>query len=770
MIERADDGAPFGNFWIEEINGEVQTSVRKKRKYKPKKKEYNGWGSTSLIQFLESIGIDTTNKITQSDVTQIINDYVKQNNLLHPTKKKRIECDARLHLLFGRKSISRLKISDLLESHFEENCGQSDDDFLFDSEDDEYVPGTCEIPKPVSSERKNHPKKHVVEKPRSYFAAVIPFNIKLVYLKKSLVDELLKDPETFETKVVGSFIRIKCDPNDYLQKNSHQLLQITECAKFNLVTCEFGIKKSSGVGGEIRLQASGFIKDISINMLSDDNFSEAECEDLHRRVKDGLLKRPMIVDLEEKARVLHEDMTKHWLAKEIALLENLIDRANEKGWRRELDGYLQKRAKLKSPEEQELLLREIPQVIAEDLESESTTLDVPDKKDETNFQELSQTTSTKASLPTEVPKAVTDDFEDDFADEQEWLFQDIPQVTTGYLDFSESKTPEVPDKKAENNMQGFWEATCTKESLVTEVSKTVANGFLDFSESKAPEVQDKKAENNMQGFWEANCTKESLVTEVSKTVANGFLDFSESKAPEVQDKKAENNMQGFWEPTCAKESLVTKISKTDANGFACKATKLYAADRTKQESESPKSILSLSGPSEVPLFNMAMNSTASNCISRDTITSAVHQWSSVPVHQQPAKQTDFAYKKDGLSIPGKSNEVTIRANITQGPSDKQIQVIELSDDDEEEIEKPSTIKPSIIKPVPAEELQSSMWHYKDPQGQVQGPFPIISLKCWSDARYFSPDFKVWKAGQSQDQSVLLLDILPKYFPLGSNFV
>ncbi|CAJ2637033.1 unnamed protein product [Trifolium pratense] len=747
MIERADDGAPFGNFWIEEINGEVQTSVRKKRKYKPKKKEYNGWGSTSLIQFLESIGIDTTNKITQSDVTQIINDYVKQNNLLHPTKKKRIECDARLHLLFGRKSISRLKISDLLESHFEENCGQSDDDFLFDSEDDEYVPGTCEIPKPVSSERKNHPKKHVVEKPRSYFAAVIPFNIKLVYLKKSLVDELLKDPETFETKVVGSFIRIKCDPNDYLQKNSHQLLQITdnshftmksneqnnldpfdllpECAKFNLVTCEFGIKKSSGVGGEIRLQASGFIKDISINMLSDDNFSEAECEDLHRRVKDGLLKRPMIVDLEEKARVLHEDMTKHWLAKEIALLENLIDRANEKGWRRELDGYLQKRAKLKSPEEQELLLREIPQVIAEDLESESTTLDVPDKKDETNFQELSQTTSTKASLPTEVPKAVTDDFEDDFADEQEWLFQDIPQVTTGYLDFSESKTPEVPDKKAENNMQGFWEATCTKESLVTEVSKTVANGFLDFSESKAPEVQ---------------------------------------------DKKAENNMQGFWEPTCAKESLVTKISKTDANGFACKATKLYAADRTKQESESPKSILSLSGPSEVPLFNMAMNSTASNCISRDTITSAVHQWSSVPVHQQPAKQTDFAYKKDGLSIPGKSNEVTIRANITQGPSDKQIQVIELSDDDEEEIEKPSTIKPSIIKPVPAEELQSSMWHYKDPQGQVQGPFPIISLKCWSDARYFSPDFKVWKAGQSQDQSVLLLDILPKYFPLGSNFV
>ncbi|GAU28483.1 hypothetical protein TSUD_294860, partial [Trifolium subterraneum] len=186
-------------------------------------------------------------------------------------------------------------------------------------------------------------------------------------------------------------------------------------------------------------------------------------------------------------------------------------------------------------------------------------------------------------------------------------------------------------------------------------------------------------------------------------------------------------MQGFWQANCTKESLVAEVSKTVANGFACKATKLYAADRTKQESESPKSILGLSGPSEVPLFNMAMNSTAVNLISRDTITSAA-----------------------------KSNEATIKANITQGPLDKQIPIIELSDDDEEEIEKPSTIKPSIIKPVPAEELQSSMWHYQDPQGQVQGPFPIISLKCWSDARYFSPDFKVWKAGQSQDQSNAVL--------------
>jgi len=91
--------------------------------------------------------------------------------------------------------------------------------------------------------------------------------------------------------------------------------------------------------------------------------------------------------------------------------------------------------------------------------------------------------------------------------------------------------------------------------------------------------------------------------------------------------------------------------------------------------------------------------------------------------------------KDGVFMPAKSNVVTIKAKISQGPS------------------------------VPLWNPHSSMWHYIDPQGHVQGPFPLISLQGWHDSRYFSPDFKVWQAGQSQDQSVLLVDILSKFFPV-----
>ncbi|XP_020878142.1 uncharacterized protein At5g08430 isoform X2 [Arabidopsis lyrata subsp. lyrata] len=329
--------------WVEEGNGGSAISSRK-RKARPKRFEFVGWGSKQLIEFLKSLGKDTSEMISRYDVSDTIARYIAKEGLLDPSNKKKVVCDQRLLSLFGSRTIFRMKVYDLLEKHYKENQDDSDFDFLYEDEP-QIISHSEKIAKRTSK---------VVKKPRGTFAAIVSDNIKLLYLRKSLVQELVKSPDTFESKMLGSFVRIKSDPNDYLQKYPYQLVQVT------------GVKKEPGTD-DFLLQVTNYVKDVSISVLSDDNFSQEECEDLHQRIKNGLLKKPTIVEMEEKARSLHEDQTKHWLGREIVLLKRLIDRANEKGWRGELSEYLEKRELLQNPEEQSRLLREVPEVIGEDI-------------------------------------------------------------------------------------------------------------------------------------------------------------------------------------------------------------------------------------------------------------------------------------------------------------------------------------------------------------------------------------------------------------------
>jgi len=227
--------APF--LWIEEGNGQVPTP-RTRRRIK-KKKEFVGWGSRQLIEFLESIGKQTGLPMSQHDITNTINQYINEKKLLHPERKKKVMCDERLHALFGRKSVNRIKIHELLEDHLAENQIVSDDDLFYSSEEDEDVSTLSKRQKVSSSDRKTIPKKKVAEVLKSSLAAITPQNIKLVYLKRSLVQELLQHPEKFEIKVVGSFVRIKSDPLDIFQKNSHVIQLVTGN---ELSTCAFRTK------------------------------------------------------------------------------------------------------------------------------------------------------------------------------------------------------------------------------------------------------------------------------------------------------------------------------------------------------------------------------------------------------------------------------------------------------------------------------------------------------------------------------------------------
>ncbi|KAG4159057.1 hypothetical protein ERO13_D02G153300v2 [Gossypium hirsutum] len=533
-------------FWLEEYSGKSLTPVGSKRKAKSKKLEFNGWGSKPLIEFLESIGKDTTEKISQHDVSDIIGKYINDNNLTNPAKKKRVLCDERLYSIFGRKTISRIKVYDLLETHYLENQDAWDDDFFFSSEEENLG----EEKKCLRLEKKTYQKKRGFETPKSCFAAIIPENIKLVYLKKSLVLDLSKDFGSFEAKVVDSFVRIKSDPNNFLQKNSHQLVIVK------------GMKKVSGnndVNADILLQVSNFVKDVRIAMLSEDDFSQEECEDLHQRMKKGLLKRPTVAELEAKARALHEDITKHWLAAELTLLPKLIDRANEKGWRREMFEYMERRQLLQTPEEQSRLLCGVPNVIAEEVEPETVPQDVKHEKDSSQISTVRETL-------------------------------------------------EIP-------------------------SNPVSNGKLSTLLPLKPVAQS------------------SPIILKDDTV----------HCHDVQEqliRPRDNNVRS------------TQVGNVpEENGAIVKHDFLKALDTT--------------------------------------------------------------------------------------------QVIDLSDDDNDDNEEHEDSNKTEAQ----DDVRSLIWHYQDPQGDIQGPFSLLSLKNWMDLDYFPDDFKVWKTGQNLNNAVLLADIVGRMFQI-----
>nr|XP_015888895.3 uncharacterized protein At5g08430-like isoform X1 [Ziziphus jujuba var. spinosa] len=354
--------------------------VLHKRK-RSKKQEFMGWASKPLIEFLKSINKikDTAEQLSHNEVYSTINAYIREKNLIHPEKKRRILCDEKLYSVFRKKSLSQTKVYKLLDSHFIENLEQSEEDEDEDRRSlqhkdkdnvesyknmiqrkDEDVDKDKDIVEAYKNKIQRAlsldriPQEKQVDDniaQQSCFASIVAHNIKLIYLRKSLVEELLKQIEIFQGKVVGSFVRVKNDTKDHLQRGSHQLLPVT------------AIQKTST--GEVLVQVSLVTGDLHLCMLSDDDFTEEECMDLQEKIKSGILKKPTVVELEKKATSLYKHIVKHWIQRELVVLQSRIDYANEKGRRRELFEYMERRELLKKPAEQERLLKQVPKVIAE---------------------------------------------------------------------------------------------------------------------------------------------------------------------------------------------------------------------------------------------------------------------------------------------------------------------------------------------------------------------------------------------------------------------
>lgn len=190
------------------------------------KTEFTGWGSEVLKEFLTLIGEETTKKISQHKVASISIGRIHKNDIFDQKNKKEL-MDERLMPILGRKSASRYRISNNVGNHLAANLEQSEQDISgFSSKDkDDNGLVTYKRQRNPSSDKTliNEPTPGIVQ---SQFAAIVPENLKLVYLKRSLVLELLKQPDFFRSKIRGSFVKVKSGANFYSNHPTYQLLQV----------------------------------------------------------------------------------------------------------------------------------------------------------------------------------------------------------------------------------------------------------------------------------------------------------------------------------------------------------------------------------------------------------------------------------------------------------------------------------------------------------------------------------------------------------------
>ncbi|XP_061340413.1 zinc finger CCCH domain-containing protein 19 [Gastrolobium bilobum] len=342
-------------------SNEDYTSKHKLTKSKrSSSEEFVGWGSKPLISFLASIGKYENEPLTQWGVKSIIYEYIKEKNLHHPKYHWKFLPDEKLFPIFRKTVISKSQIYPLLEFHFAkklyDSAGEKNDN-QNNSTDKHLNDHTSCIKRRLSSliGKPLLKKGDLFIKP-SCFASINPNNINLIYLKQSLVLKLSKQLENFMDKVVGTFVRAKVDSNDYRERKSHHLLRV------------IGVVFDEMSNG-ILLQVSFMPKAIPISEVSDEDFTEQECEDLRQKVKAHLLKKITVVELQEKAKSLHEDIIKHRIATRLVYLQNQIDRANLKGRQREKIALLEEREQLVQPWKQEQLLRHEPSVSPELIEA-----------------------------------------------------------------------------------------------------------------------------------------------------------------------------------------------------------------------------------------------------------------------------------------------------------------------------------------------------------------------------------------------------------------
>lgn len=331
--------------------------------------EETSWASKELLEFVSHMRNGDTFVMTRSDVQDLLADYIKRNDLRDPCQKCQIVCDSRLLSMFGRARLGHIEMLNLLESHFlikndvpvrsiitarllDAVGSQMESDWNYDSQ------------MTLVNDKRRKVRKRIDDKglptDLEAYAATNAHNINLIYLRRNLLENLVDDAEKFHQKVVGSFVRIKVNTSDS-KPEMHRLVRVVGTSKA-MEPYKIGTRET-----DVMLEILNLNKKevISIDEISNQEFSQDECERLRQCIECGLIKRLTVGEIQEKAMTLQAVKVNDWLEGEILKLNHLRDRPSEKGLRKEHREYVERLELLNSPEERKRRLEEVPMVHAD---------------------------------------------------------------------------------------------------------------------------------------------------------------------------------------------------------------------------------------------------------------------------------------------------------------------------------------------------------------------------------------------------------------------
>lgn len=315
------------------------------------------WVSKELLEFITHMKNGDSSVISQYEIQDLLLEYIKRNKLRDPNKKSQIICDTRLETLFGKPRVAHIEMLKLLESHFlTKEDSQVDDIQGSVVDDDESYETVGKDQKDKKRKGKKKGDKRAPQSNRDDYATIDIHNISLIYLKRKLVEDLLDDMETFREKIVGTFVRIRISGANQKQ-DIYRLVQVTgtsESAQYTL-----GKRTTCTMLEILNLDKTEII---SIDTISNQEFTEEECKRLRQSIKCGLINRLTVGDILDKAMELQEARVNDWLETEAVRLGHLRDRASDLGRFKDLKECVEKLNLLKEPEERSRRLEEFPLV------------------------------------------------------------------------------------------------------------------------------------------------------------------------------------------------------------------------------------------------------------------------------------------------------------------------------------------------------------------------------------------------------------------------